>query len=221
MLKAGSFDTIKKDRKLKIAFEFPKESVMPKVSRTVDEQKKQVILACISLFNEKGLKFTMDDVSSKCHISKKTMYILYSDKEALFLAAVDFVFDKIKESEKEVISDESLSTEAKIRKLLGVLPEGYTEMDFSLLWSLKDKYPPIYKEVEKRLETGWEASIELIEKGQLEGVIKKDIHIPLIKLMLEASIEQFFQRDTLVKNRIRYKTALDEIVNIIVDGILE
>ena len=45
------------------------------------------------------------------------------------------------------------------------------------------------------------------------------IDIPILKMMLEASLEQFFQRDVLLRNKISYTEALDEVVNILVDGI--
>ena len=38
--------------------------------------------------------------------------------------------------------------------------------------------------------------------------------------MMEATIEQFFQRDILIANQISYQEALDEVVNILVDGIV-
>lgn len=191
---------------------------MSRQTKTSEETKKEIMQACILAFNDKGLKFTMDDVSKHCHISKKTMYLIFKDKEDLFIKMVDYLFDGIKSSEKAVLEDASLSTIEKIRRILGVLPESYSEIDFSQLYSLRDKYPSIYKKVEERLETGWETSIALIEKGQLEGVIKP-VKVPIVKMMLEASLEQFFQRDVLIANKISYKEALDEVVNIIVDGI--
>ena len=72
--------------------------------------------------------------------------------------------------------------------------------------------------VEERLETGWDQTIALIEQGIKEGVIRP-VNIKLVKMMFEASIEQFFSRDILVRNGIGYLDTLDEIVNIIVDGI--
>ena len=131
---------------------------------------------------------------------------------------VDYLFDRIKESEREVLEDESLSTLEKIRRILGVMPEGYREIDFRQLYILKDKYPEIYRQVENRLETGWETTIALLEQGMEEGVIRR-IDIPILKMMLEASLEQFFQRDVLLRNKISYTEALDEVVNILVDGI--
>jgi len=194
---------------------------MPKVSKGTAELKREVSIACIELFNEKGLKFTMEDVAKRCRISKKTLYFIYDDKEALFLAMVDYVFDKVKESENRVMKDESIPTIEKIRRLLGVLPEGYAEIDFSQMYSLKDKFPSIYEQVQKRLETGWETSIQLIEQGQEEGVIKKDINVAIVKVMFESTLETFFQRDVLVRNKISYHKALRDVVDILVDGIRE
>mgnify|MGYP000429396910 CR=1 FL=1 len=45
--------------------------------------------------------------------------------------------------------------------------------------------------MEVRLETGWETTIALLEQGMQEGVIRP-VRIPILKMMLEASLEQFF-----------------------------
>ena len=61
-------------------------------------------------------------------------------------------------------------------------------------------------------------TISLIEIGIREGVIRP-VNIALVKMMFEASLEQFFSRDILVRNEISYIDALNEVVDIIVDGI--
>ena len=180
--------------------------------------KEEILKATLQVFNEKGLKFTMDDIAERLKISKKTLYKVFDDKEALFLTMVDYMFDSVKESEQAVVEDESLSTVDKIHKILGVLPEGYKDVDLRQLYLLKDKYPKIYNQVEHRLETGWERTIELIERGIEEGCIQP-IRIPILKMMLEASVEQFFQRDILIQNKISYQDALDEVVEILMEGI--
>lgn len=181
-------------------------------------QKEEILKATLQVFNDKGLKFTMDDIAERMKISKKTLYKVFDDKETLFLAMVDYMFDTIKESERAVIENEDLSTVDKIHKVLGVLPEGYKDVDLRQLYLLKEKYPKIYKQVELRLETGWETTIELIEQGIAEGCIQP-VRIPILKMMLEASVEQFFQRDILVQNKVSYQDALDEVVNILMEGI--
>lgn len=184
------------------------------------ELKDTILQGTIQAFNKKGLKFTMDDIAAILGISKKTIYTVFRDKEELFLTMVDTIFDTIKESEQAIMDDEKLSTVEKIQKVLGVMPEGYQEIDFRQLYSLRDKYPKIYKQVEKRLETGWEPILVLMEQGMKEGVIRQ-VRLPLVKLMMEAAVEQFFQRDILIRNQVTYTDALQEVVEILLQGIVE
>lgn len=184
-----------------------------------NELRKMILEGTLRVFNRKGIKFTMDDVARELSISKKTIYTVFADKETMFLAMVDYLFDGIKESEEAVCRDDSLNTTEKIRKILGVMPESYSNVDFRQLYTLKSKYPVIYSHVEERLETGWENTIALLEQGIREGVIRP-VRIPIVKLMLEASLEQFFQRDILIRNHITYAQALQEVVDVIVNGIV-
>ena len=183
------------------------------------ELREKILEGTIQAFNKKGLKFTMDDVAKTLGMSKKTIYTVFNDKESMFYALVDYMFDRIKESEQRIVEDESLTTIEKIRQILGVMPEGYRNVDFHLLYQLKDKYPAVYRQVEQRLETGWTETIALLEQGMEEGCIRQ-VPIPLVKMMLEASLEQFFQRDILIQNKITYQDALEEVVGILMDGLV-
>ena len=182
------------------------------------EQQVHILEGTIRVFNKKGLKFTMDDLARELGMSKKTIYVSYDDKQELFYDMVDYLFENIREKKQEVVNDKKLSTLDKIRKILGVMPESYSEIDFKQLYMLREKYPEVYSKVEEKLETGWEETIALIEQGIKEGVVR-DIPIFLIKTMLEASLEQFFARDVLVQNKISYNEALRNVVEILVDGI--
>ena len=60
---------------------------------TTEGLQKNILDATLRVFDQKGLKFTMDDLAKELSISKKTIYTVYDDKEALFLAMVDYIFD--------------------------------------------------------------------------------------------------------------------------------
>lgn len=188
--------------------------------KSPEELREDILEATIKVFNRKGLKFTMDDIATELSISKKTIYKVFDDKESMFLCMVDYCFDKIYEQKRIVLEDKSLSITDKIRGVLAVLPDGYRDVDFGKLYVLKDKFPKIYNKVEQRLESGWEGVLELIERGIAEGVIRH-INIHIVKTMMEATLEQFFQRDVLVTNNISYNDALNEVVDILVDGIIK
>ena len=182
--------------------------------------REQILEATILVFNKKGMKFTMDDIARELGMSKKTIYMVFADKQELVYDMVDYCFDSIKESEQKVMKNAGLSTLEKIQAILGVLPDGYKEIDFSQLYILRDKYPRIYTRVEERLESGWDATMELLQRGMNEGVVRK-VDTALVKVMFEATLEQFFRRDVLVKNGITYSDALAQVVDIICNGIKE
>jgi AcrR family transcriptional regulator len=184
------------------------------------EMRDKILNATIEVFSKKGLKFTMDDIANCANMSKRTIYEVFENKEILFYEMIDYGFDSIKESEREVLENDSLDTLGKIRAILRVLPESYKDIDFGQLYLLKNKYPKIYRRLEERLENGWESTIDLLNQGMKEGVIR-NISIPIFKTMFESTIEQFFQRDILIHNKIPYKNALEEVVNILVDGIVD
>ncbi len=182
------------------------------------ELKERIMEGATTCFREKGIRFTMDDLAGTLGMSKKTIYTVFAGKDELLVGMVEHMFDTIKESEQKVLWNKKLGTVEKLRRLMGVFPEAYKDINFQGVYDLRDRYPDIYALVEQKLETGWEATITLLEQGMLEGTIRK-IDIPIFKMMFEASLEQFFQRDILEKNKITYQAALAEVVDILIDGI--
>ena len=81
------------------------------MKESIQEQKLQqkILEGTIEAFNQKGLKFTMDDLAGILGMSKKTIYTVFSDKTSLFLSMVDYLFDTIKESERAILENEALS----------------------------------------------------------------------------------------------------------------
>ena len=184
----------------------------------ITTEKIAIYNAVIKLFGKKGIKFTMDDLAKELRMSKKTLYVYFKDKETLLLSTVDYIFDGIKEEEYKVSEDTSLSTVEKLEKIMGVMPDSYKDINFAGLYMLKDKYPKIYKKVGKRLENGWEVTIALLEKGMQEGNIRR-IPVPIFKTMFEATLEQFFQQNILIKNKLSYGKALQEVISILLYGV--
>lgn len=184
-----------------------------------EDLRSRILDATIIVFDRKGIKLTMADIATEMSISKKTIYKEFESKDELFDAMVDHVFDSIKEREQEIADDPDTDTVEKLRKLLGAMPEKYQGINYQELAPLKEKHPKVYKKIVKRLETGWEATIALLEKGKSEGVIREDADVALIKVMLEATIEKLISGDVLRKRKIKYVDALNQVVDIIVDGI--
>lgn len=181
--------------------------------------KKRIIEGALGVVERQGVKFTMDDLAAELGMSKKTIYTVFRDKNSLLIAMVDYVFDIIKESEAKVMQDDSLSLTGKLRAILGVMPESCSNFDFTQFYLLKDKHPMAYNRVRDRLESGWEMTLGLIEQGVEQGVVRP-VDLRIFQMAFETTVERFLVGDELQKNGISYLDALDELVNIMVDGIV-
>ncbi|SMC65135.1 transcriptional regulator, TetR family [Oscillospiraceae bacterium] len=192
------------------------------MAKAADREKlrKDIILSTIEVFNDRGVIFTMSDVATNIHISKKTIYKEFDSKEELLDTVVDYIFDNIKAKEDEIMHDKSLSTIDRLRLILGAMPENYRDIDFQNVYPFLEKFPEVSRKMQYRLATGWENTISLIEQGKKEGVIRKNIDIRFVKVMLEASIEKVLSDDMLSRTGINYVDALNQIVDILVDGMI-
>lgn len=181
---------------------------------------RQVLEASLTVFGEKGIRFTMDDVAKQARMSKKTLYVLFADKEALLSEVVDYCFASIKQAEDAVVRDTSLTTLEKIQKILGVMPTNLQRMDFRNLYLAKIRYPKLYEKVARHLESDWEPTLDLIRKGQEEGVIRS-FSIPVFRTILSSGIETFLTTDVLNEAQLSYMDGLSELTRIMVQGILK
>lgn len=189
--------------------------------KKVPEQdvRLKIIEGTIDEFNDKGFKFTMDDIAKRLSISKKTIYAVFEDKETLFMQMVDYCFGAIKESERQILENPDIDLIQKIEQILVVLPDRYKNIDFRLIYEMQDKYPKTFKKIQYRIESDWEPTIRLFEQAMEEGRIKK-LPIPVIKVMVEASIERFISSKVLIESNIAYEEALHLMVEIIMQGLL-
>ncbi len=180
--------------------------------------EEKILIAAIEEFGKKGLKFTMDDIARNLSISKKTMYHVFDNKEAMLLALADYCFADIKKSERAIVEDPNLDVVDKIEQILVVLPEKYQNIGLSNLYQLSEKYPNIYSRVSAYLSTDWDATNALIEQGVAEGKIRP-IALPVLQAMVESTIQKFFADSILVEHGISYEEALHEMIQIIIHGI--
>ncbi len=180
--------------------------------------RKSIMDAVVDLFNEKGMKFTMDDISKKLHISKKTIYKEFDDKDELFYATVDYGFAAIKQKEAEIIADDSLDLLDKISKVIVCLPDNYRNIDFRMVYQLRDKYPNVYNRVAKRIESDWEDTEKLLKEAMDMGKLRK-LPIPVVKLTIEGAIEKFLSTEELSRTELSYEDALNDMIDIIINGL--
>jgi len=183
-----------------------------------DELRVRILDEAAKLFDRKGIKFTMDDLARSLAVSKKTIYTVFEDKRSIMTETIDRFFDDALAEEEAILNDDSLAIPDQLKAIIGRVPERYTQNDLTQLYVLKEKYPSVYRHWQRCRENYWEGVCILLKRGIESGEIR-DVRIPVLRTMFQSTIEQFFQDDVLIKNRISYRDALAEVATILVDGI--
>ena len=178
--------------------------------------RTQILDAAAKLFQAEGLGFTMQQVAAALHISKKTIYTVYSDKEALLLDMVDMLFEKIHRRKAELAAL-PLPLEERLRAVIIALPEEYAALDFRQLDALEEKYPAVAARVRRHLETGWEPTIALLEQGIAEKRIRP-VNLTVLRRVLTAAFQQLLSG---ADDGSSYAAELDDMMDIFMNGIKE
>lgn len=178
--------------------------------------RTQILDAAAKLFQAEGLGFTMQQVAAALHISKKTIYTVYSDKEALLIDMVDMLFEKIHRRKAELAAL-PLPLEERLRAVIIALPEEYAALDFRQLDTLEEKYPTVAARVRRHLETGWEPTMALLEQGIAEKRIRP-VNLTVLRRVLTAAFQQLLSG---ANGGSSYAAELDDMMDILMNGIKE
>ena len=180
------------------------------------ELRTQILDAAAELFQAEGLSFTMQQVAAALHISKKTIYTVYSDKQALLIDMVDMLFEKIHRRKAELAAL-PVPLEDRLQAVIIALPEEYAALDFRQLDALEEKYPAVAARVRRQLETGWEPTIQLLEQGIAEKRIRP-VNLTVLRRVLTAAFQQLLSG---ARDGSSYAAELEDMMDILMNGIKE
>ena len=178
--------------------------------------RTQILDAAAKLFQAEGLGFTMQQVATALHISKKTIYTVYSDKQALLMDMVDMLFEKIHRRKAELAALPG-PLEERLQAVIIALPEEYAALDFRQLDALEEKYPAVAARVRRHLETGWEPTLRLLEEGIAQGRIRP-VNLTVLRRILTAAFQQLLSG---AEDGTSYAAELEAMMDILMNGIKE
>ena len=143
--------------------------------------ERDIVVSASSLFLQYGYKaVTMDDIAELMHISKKTIYVHFSDKTSLVRSAVFHVFDEVKD---KIIAVQS-SIENPIKALYEtkkIAVEVLGKKDKSPQYQLQKYYPSIYAEIRKKELSALGETFKMnLNKGIESGLFRASIDTEFI-----------------------------------------
>lgn len=136
------------------------------------------------MFCEVGIKSVrMDDIASKCGISKRTLYEQFSDRGDLIRSSLNYYFDRYdQQSQEKLLAAENVIDEFWIMFNQGSDVRGANKVMMSDLIKF---YPGIFKEFfDSHHNLLIEKNRDRFERGQEEGLILQNVDAGMMARML-------------------------------------
>ena len=133
-----------------------------------------------ALYQEQGVKFTMDELALRLGISKKTLYELVRSKEELVERALTYYFDAVEREQRGIRENQSLSALQKTMRLLCAVPQ--MPLQQYRIRELRWAFPSAYLQLANWLETGWENTFAIMDEGVAEGTLAPFDHALFAKI---------------------------------------
>lgn len=179
--------------------------------------KEKIVEATIEQILKFGFrKFTIDDVTSRLGISKKTVYKYFDSKRSLISAAVDYymALDRAKHIQAMASSD---SFQERFLNLM--TSETHAMVPTWLLAELQQYFPDLWEHCAACDQVIRDENMRVYAQGIADGEIRADIHPALIDLVVERAFDGISDYRFLTRYDLTLNQALNQLKSLILYGI--
>lgn len=181
--------------------------------------REQIIDEALALFDKDGFDFKLDDLAKRLHISKKTIYKYFKNKEDIFRTVIVESFDSTHEMQKKIYEDSSLTTEQKLIGVLSSRSKYESQVSIEKTMDIKNYYPDLYTLIMKGYMSQWGRVDDLMRQGIKEGIFRSNINIELVKTLLMDGMQMMHKDNFLKVSNLTYRDAIAQLISIVMEGI--
>lgn len=180
--------------------------------------KDKILDVIARLIKRYGLrKFTVDEVASELHISKKTLYQYFSGKDEM----IRQYFEENLESDRQSVFEVLENKHGFLEKIHAIVHSSHRyRMPVTVLNEAKQFYPDEWSKIEDLKQFKLNTLQELMKQASNEGLLRPNVHFGILSAMLERISDMFIDTDFLLENGLKSTQAIDEALSIIIYGIL-
>lgn len=153
-----------------------------------EENRKRVVNTAIKMFNEYGCKaVTMDSLATTLHISKRTLYELFDNKESLMLECISEVYRTIGVERMEIIK----KTEESFLMALYITRNETTQcLRYArILKDAEQYYPELTRRLMKNFSNRFKDALhKVFVKAEAKGDLRPDINVDEIVEIIAVNV---------------------------------
>lgn len=160
------------------------------IDNTIEEDNDighYITVLAFEFFSQYGIKsVSMQDIATKAGISKRTLYSLFSDKEELLMAAMDYNDSQINLIKERITQQADTVLHSVLgmhKEMIGRFRQGSNRFREDLV-----KYPKALHKLQKYREQNKDEWVKFFRQGISQGVFRDDVNYEILTLMFQEVI---------------------------------
>lgn len=184
--------------------------------------RQRIIAAARQQFFTHGFRgVTMDDLAQELGMSKKTLYLHFPGKSALLESLIHNKVGDIEADLDGITSTAHANFLDGLHQMLATVQRHSEEIKPPFLRDLQREAPHLFQVVEaRRREVIPRYFGKLLEEGRREGLLRKDIPVPLIVEILLGAVQSIINPLKLSELGLTPKTGFTAIITVVLQGVL-
>jgi len=177
------------------------------------EAYERIISKSIELFTLNGIRsVTMDQIALELGMSKRTIYEIFKDKDALVKDCLETMHDHYVNELQIITSDAPNAIEALYR-LSQHGEKKKAETNRLFFEDIRKLYPSQWRSLQDKIKPGeGSLSCSILKKGIEEGIFRDDINLNIVDTFIHTMMESFHRKELYPPNT----NDMDLVRNIII-----
>lgn len=186
------------------------------------ELETRILSAAASEFFQHGFsKVTMDELSSKIGISKKTLYQYFPGKYQLVRSVIMRHMERARTGVAAILHNEDEDFILRLKSMMKIIGTHISTTGRSFIEDLKKNAPHIWEEIdEMRQELIQEYFSRMFEDGVKSKVFRSDINPELFMVIYANTIRSVMNPETIAQVPFMVTELFESIIDILFNGIL-
>lgn len=148
----------------------------PKITPDLATRARIIATARKHLFTYGYSALTMDDLARELGVSKKTLYVHFTSKDALIESILDDFSDEVRALADGLFADRAQPFAPKFRRLGEAMMQRFSKLNPAILRDLQRFAPKLYAKIdEMRRKNIPYVFGQVIREGQAAGAVRADI----------------------------------------------
>ena len=183
-------------------------------------ERGEVVEAACDLLLTRGWRgVTTDAVARRARISKKTLYRLFPNKEALLEAALRALVESSLARLDEILQAPEPPL-LRVGRFLEELAEIFTQIQRQLLDQAREFNPRVWARIEAERRRRLKLVGELVREAQTQGLVRPDLHVDLWLALLRTAVEKMLNPERVLREGLSAPRILDTLRKVLFEGIL-